>query len=111
MSIQQTCRGILLHGANQGLSTWVVLLNTPNSHMKKQNTLQKSQTRNGDIKRNKPLIMNVNRWKVMSASRVSTGTAVALIVKMNIDGVAEFSTKFLCFLLRESTPGDDWDRC
>ena len=102
-------RGILLHGANQGLGTWVVFLNTPNP--KKQNTLQKSQTRNGDIKRNKPLIMNVNRWKVMSASRVSTGTAVALIVKMNIDGVAEFSTKFLCFLLRESTPGDDWDRC
>ena len=54
--------------------------------------------------------MNVNRWKVMSASRVSTGTAVALIVKMNIDGVAEFPTKFLCFLLRESTPGDHCDR-
>lgn len=44
-------RGILLHGANQDLSTWIVLLNTPNSHMKKQNTLQKFQTRNGDIKK------------------------------------------------------------
>lgn len=109
MSIQQMSRGILLHGASQGLGTWVVFLNTPNP--KKQNTLQKFQTRNGDIKRNKPLIMNVNRWKVMSATRVSTGTAVALIVKMDIDGVTEFSTKFFCFLLRESTPGDNCDRC
>lgn len=44
----------------------------------------------------------------MFVSRVSTGTAIAFVVKMNIDRVAEFAIKFFCFLLCKCTPGDDW---
>lgn len=39
--------------------------------------------------------------------RVSTGTAIALIVQMDIDRVTELAAEFLGFFLRERTPGND----
>lgn len=38
--------------------------------------------------------------------RVSTGTAIALIVQMDVDRVTEFTTELLSLFLREGTAGD-----
>jgi len=55
----------------------------------------------------------INRLNVMSIrlnyqTRVSTGTAVTLIVQMDVDRVAEFTTELLGLFLCESTTGNDW---
>jgi hypothetical protein len=39
--------------------------------------------------------------------RVSTGTAITLIIQMDIDRVAEFTAELLSLLLCESTSGND----
>lgn len=40
--------------------------------------------------------------------RVLTGTAIALIVQVDIDGVTELAAEFLSLFLRERTAGNDW---
>lgn len=43
----------------------------------------------------------------MSITRVSTGTSIAFTIKVDVDGVTEFTTKFFGLFLRQSTPSDD----
>lgn len=45
--------------------------------------------------------MNIDRV------RVSTGTAITLIIQMDVDRVTEFAAKFLGLFLRECTPSND----
>lgn len=40
-------------------------------------------------------------------ARVSTGTAITLVVQMDVDRVTEFTAEFLSLFLCEGTPGDD----
>lgn len=40
-------------------------------------------------------------------ARVSTGTAIALIVQMDVDRVTEFTTELLSLFLCECTAGDN----
>lgn len=41
-------------------------------------------------------------------ARVSTSTAIALSVQMDVDRVTEFATVFLGLFLRERTAGNDY---